>query len=133
MATLNGTLQKFIKFSIVGFINTAVSYLVFFILLEIGHVAYLLSSILAYLVGIIISYIGNKYWTFRASRTAVREEFIKFFILNLIGLAINTAIMACLVEIFKLNPLIAQILAMSVVIFYNFSGSKFWVFKETAK
>lgn len=129
MPVLSETMWKFFKFSIVGFINTAASYLVFYILLEIGHVPYLLSSILAYLVSIFISYIGNKYWTFKTSGTALHEEFIKFFVLNIIGLAINTAIMAYLVEIFHLHPLIAQILAMSVVIFYNFFGSKYWVFK----
>jgi putative flippase GtrA len=124
------TFWKFVRFSVVGFINTAASYLAFFILLEVGHVPYLLSSILAYLLSILISYIGNKYWTFKTSATALHVEFIKFFILNMIGLAINTALMAFLVEIFNVHPLVAQILAMAVVIFYNFFGSKHWVFRE---
>ena len=57
-------------------------------------------------------------------------EVIKYLILNIVGLAINTLIMIVLVESYNLNPLIAQIIAMSVVIFYNFFGSKFWVFRE---
>ncbi len=130
MIKINDTLTKFIKFSIVGFINTVSSYLLFFILLEFAHINYLVSSVISYVLGILISYFGNKYWTFRIIRSVWRLEFIKYIILNIVGLAINTLIMVLLVENFKLNPLIAQIFAMSVVIFYNFFGSKFWVFRD---
>ena len=130
MIKINDTIHKFLKFSIVGFVNTAGSYLIFFILLEIMNVGYLLSSILSYIVSIFISYIGNKYWTFKIRKTMWHIELTKFLILNFVGLAINSAIMVFLVEVFKLHPLIAQVIAMSIVIFYNFLGSHYWVFKE---
>ena len=133
MIELNDTLTKFIKFSIVGFINTAGSYLLFFILLEFAQVNYLVSSVGSYILGILISYFGNKYWTFRIIRSGWRLEFIKFIILNIAGLAINALIMLLLVENYNLNPYVAQLIAMSVVIFYNFFGSKFWVFRDTGK
>jgi len=130
MIKISDTLNKFIKFSIVGFVNTSGSYLLFFILLELAKVNYIIASVSAYILGTLISYIGNKYWTFRIRHTAWRLEFIKYMILNLVGLIINTLIMVLLVENFKMHPMIAQIIAMSVVIFYNFFGSKFWVFRD---
>jgi putative flippase GtrA len=133
MFKMNDTLIKFGKFSIVGFVNTASSYLLFFILLKFAHVNYLVSSVSSYILGILISYFGNKYWTFRSIRSVWRLEFIKYMILNIIGLALNTLIMFLMVENYKLNPYVAQIVAMSVVIFYNFFGSKFWVFREMGK
>jgi len=133
MIKISDTLNKFLKFSIVGFVNTAGSYLLFFILLEIAHINYLVSSVSSYILGILISYFGNKYWTFRIVRSVRRLEFIKYMILNLVGLSLNTLIMVILVEKYKINPLIAQIFAMSVVIFFNFFGSKFWVFRDPRK
>jgi putative flippase GtrA len=130
MFKISTVIHKFVKFSIVGFVNTVSSYLVFFILLQIIKLGYLLSSIISYIVGIVISYLGNKYWTFQIKRSAWQIEFTKFLILNIIGLTINTSIMVFLVEIFKLHPLLAQVVAMSIVIFYNFLGSHYWVFKE---
>jgi putative flippase GtrA len=133
MIELNDTLTKFIKFSIIGFVNTASSYFLYFVLLEFAQVNYLIASAVSYVVGILISYFGNKYWTFRLIRSGWRLEFIKFMILNIAGLAINTLIMLLLVGNYKLDPLIAQLIALSVVIFYNFFGSKFWVFRDTGK
>jgi putative flippase GtrA len=129
MIKINDTLTKFIKFSIVGFVNTVSSYSLFYILLELAEINYVISTISAYILGILVSYLGNKYWTFRIIRSVWRLEFIKYMILNLIGLAINTSIMILLVENFDIHPLIAQVIAMSVVIFYNFFGSKLWVFR----
>ncbi len=108
MNELNDTLTKFIKFSIVGFINTAGSYLLFIILLKFAHVNYLISSVGSYILGILISYFGNKYWTFRIIRSGWRLEFIKFMILNIAGLAINTLIMLLLVGNYKVNPYVAH-------------------------
>jgi putative flippase GtrA len=129
MIKLSDTFVKFIKFSTIGFITTISSYLLFFILFEIVHINYLVASITSYILGIVISYFGNKYWTFRIIKSVWHLEFIKYTVLNIIGLLINTLIMLLLVENFDLNPLIAQIYAMSVVLFYNFFGSKFWVFR----
>ncbi len=133
MIKISDNLTKFIKFSIVGFVNTASSYLLYFVLLKFVRINYLVASAISYVLGILISYFGNKYWTFRIFRSGWRLEFIKFVILNIAGLAINTLIMIILVRNYKSDPLIAQIIAMSVVIFYNFFGSKFWVFRDMGK
>ena len=75
------------------------------------------------------SYVMNKRWTFRSSGSDVRREFIKFFIVNLISLSINLGSMAVLVEVFSIQPPVAQLVTIGVTLAINFSGNRFWTFK----
>jgi len=83
---------EFAKFGVIGvtgiFITNGV-YDLLFIHLGIGPVT---STTIATVVATIASYLGNRYWSFRArQRTGVVREIIIFAVLNGIGLLIQDA------------------------------------------
>src|SRR5262249_61963808 len=73
------------------FITNAV-YDALFIHLRIGPVT---SATIATVVAAVVSYLGNRYWSFRArQRTGVAREVVFFTVLNGIGLVIQDAAVA---------------------------------------
>jgi putative flippase GtrA len=122
-------IKKFLRFGIVGGLNTAVTLLIFYVSHHVLLINYLITSVLAYAAGIVNSYIWNRHWTFGSETGAIATEFSKFTILNLIGLALNTIFVAIFVELGHLKPLISQVIAILIIFLWNFLGNYYWVFK----
>lgn len=73
--------KTFFKFIIVGVINTIVGAGVMFSLYNLFHCSYWFSSIMNYVIGSIVSYFLNKYYTFESSKITRKE--IIYFSLNI--------------------------------------------------
>ena len=125
----NNDLIKLIRFSIVGVGNTLVNWGIFFILNAFG-VYYIISNIIAYIIATINSYIWNSLWVFKYGQGLDINTSVKFFILNLVGLTVNTTIMYILVDILNFNKFIALVIASVLVVMMNYTINKLWVFKE---
>ena len=125
----NNDLIKLIRFSIVGVGNTLVNWSIFIILNAFG-VYYILSNIIAYIIATINSYIWNSLWVFKYRQGLDINTSVKFFILNLVGLTVNTTIMYILVDILNFNKFIALVIASIFVVIMNYTINKLWVFKE---
>ena len=125
----NNDLIKLIRFSIVGVGNTLVNWSIF-IILNVFGVYYIISNIIAYIIATINSYIWNSLWVFKYGQGLNINTSVKFFILNLVGLTVNTTIMYILVDILNFNKFMALVLASVFVVIMNYTINKLWVFKE---
>lgn len=125
----NNDLIKLIRFSIVGVGNTLVNWSIFIILNAFG-VYYIISNIIAYTIATVNSYIWNSLWVFKYGQGLNINTSVKFFILNLVGLTVNTTIMYILVDILNFNKFIALVIASIFVVIMNYTINKLWVFKE---
>jgi putative flippase GtrA len=74
------------KFSFVGILNTIVGYGAFFIFLTWFN--YLVSLIIAHIIGVTHSYVWNKYWTFKTDKIQIKE-FVKFNSVYVIVFVVN--------------------------------------------
>ncbi len=122
-------LTQFIKFSIVGIFNTLIHYAVFYYLYSYLGLYHLLASATGFCFAVTNSYFVNIHWTFKDSDTKSRYLFFRFLIVNLISLTINLTGMLMLVELFLINPLLAQLLMIIITLVVNFMGNKFWSFR----
>lgn len=125
----NNDLIKLIRFSIVGVGNTLVNWSIF-IILNVFGVYYIISNIIAYTIATVNSYIWNSLWVFKYGQGLNINTSVKFFILNLVGLTVNTTIMYILVDILNFNKFIALVIASIFVVIMNYTINKLWVFKE---
>jgi len=125
-------LTQFIKFSLVGVLNTAIHYGIFYVTYTYMGLYHLLASTLGFGFAVTNSYIVNKYWTFKTRGSKKRREFAKFIIVNLVTLSINLGSMALLVEQCGMDPRIAQLASIGLTLSINFLGNKFWTFRQKA-
>ena len=120
--------RQFVKFGLVGVLNTALHYGVFLVLFRVLGVPMLVASAIGYCVGLVNSFLLNRSWTFRVVGDGRRVEFVKFVVVNLIALGVNLA----LLEVFTragVVPEIGQVLAIGGSMVVNFLGNRVWVFR----
>lgn len=133
-------LVEFIKFGLVGVMNTAVDFIVFTLLMLAG-VQYLAAQVVSYAAGTLNSYVVNKLWTFKgvkegeaagkaASLTADRGEFVRFMLLNAGTLLLSLVLLYWLKSGLGLPALLAKLLVTGVTVVVNYIGSKLWVFRK---
>lgn len=123
-------MKRFVRFCVVGVSNSAISFLVFYILSQQMGANYLLSSFIGYISGIANSFVWNKIWTFQDQSPRLLGQFIKFLAVNLFSLCINLLVLYTLVENLHQVKTIAQLVAMGFSTVANYLGSKIMVFVE---
>jgi putative flippase GtrA len=87
-----GVVTEVAKFGAVGLVNTVLDYAVLNLLLSIGP---LKAKVASTIVATTASYVMNRQWTFNTrDRAGLRREYVMFFALNLVGLAIQLSVLA---------------------------------------
>ena len=123
-------IAQWLRFVAVGVTNTLLSTAVFAVLFHLG-VHYLLGSALAFAVGALNSYALNRRWTFR-SRAPRGPELARFLCVQAVGLGVNLAMLAGLVELAGIPHVVAQLLAFPVASLIMFALSRQWAFRPPA-
>ena len=91
---LGHLVRELMKFGVVGGVAFVIDVGLFNLLLHLTDKP-LTSKTLSTIVATTVSYAGNRHWTFRRrSRSSVRREYLLFFLLNGVGLAIALTCLA---------------------------------------
>jgi putative flippase GtrA len=80
--------------------------------------------------GLMNGYVLNRRWTFQSSDPDSSGEFVRFFIVNLVALSANSAVLYAGVQDFGWRPEQAQLVALAFSLTMNFFGNKLWTFKR---
>ena len=101
-----------------------------FTLLVAGlHVYYLLANLVSVSTGLVVNYLMSVALVFRERRLASRTaEFIAFFVIGLLGLAVNEGCIAAFVVWMRFAPVPAKILAAGVSFVFNFVVRRAFLF-----
>lgn len=147
-------LKKFVKFGLIGVLNTLVDFAVFYVMdrwvIREGPTLVLLgaavvtgpylSNAVAYVVANIHSFVWNKLWTFEKRDRVTRGEAVRYLLTSAGYVLISTVSLAVCIRILSLpllaplvpegyTNLLAKLPTACVTIFYNYLMNKFWVFK----
>ena len=124
-----------IKFILVGIVNTIVGTGVMFFLYNFCSVNYWIASASNYIVGSIVSYFLNKYFTFKSTERSIRQ--IVKFIINIsvcyfIAYGVARPVVATLLPGAreKAGGNIAMLVGMSLFVILNYFGQRFYVFRK---
>lgn len=134
-------LVEFIKFGLVGIMNTGVDFLVFTLLMLAG-VQYMAAQVVSYAAGTLNSYVVNKLWTFKGQEHGQgdgrkakaggfdRKEFIRFAGLNGATLLLSLLLLYGFKSGLGLNSFLAKLAVTGFTVLANYAGSKLWVFRR---
>ena len=126
----------FLKFILVGLINTLVGTAVMFLLYNLLHCSYWISSASNYVVGSIVSYFLNKYFTFQNKKKD--WKIVVRFIINIsicyllaygIAKPLVRALLSNATQTIQENG--AMVVGMGLFVILNYIGQRFFAFKKT--
>ncbi|MCM3771362.1 GtrA family protein [Priestia aryabhattai] len=118
----------YLKFCIVGGLNTAIDFFVFSLLSYLG-VYYIIAQCISYGCGVLNSYLLNRAWTFQQQGKRRKHEFLKFTMLNVVTLIVTSFLLTLFHYKFNISLPYSKILVTIVSIVLNYIGTRFWVFR----
>ena len=124
---------QFIKFGLVGFLTTVISYAVYALLVYMGF-PYIAANIVGFIIGTLNSFIWNSLFVFKKQQDEKRNPWwtlVKTFVTyGCSNLLLSSLLLWILVEKFGLSEYIAPILVLCVTVPLNFVVNKFWSYKK---
>lgn len=122
-------LAQFLRFGLVGALNTTTTYLIIRLLAEAAGVP--LASAVGYAAGVAQSFLLNRFWTFSATRSQVQgrwsSEVLRFIAVNIVCGALFTAINTVAAP--HLGLLAATLAGVALVTPLGFILNRFIVFR----
>jgi glycosyltransferase involved in cell wall biosynthesis/putative flippase GtrA len=120
--------MTFIKYLLVGIANTLVGlgtiyFAMYFLRLEIIQ-----ANVLGYSVGILLSFVLNKTWTF-SSNDHIVSSFLRFTLVLALAYTVNLVTVLVSNSYFGINPYLAQALGMVPYTVIGFIGSRLYAFR----
>lgn len=123
-------LMALIRFGITGLSGLLIDFaLTWFFKDELGFNKFVANGI-GFSVAVLSNFLINRNWTFKGSQAKAAPQFTAFFLVSVIGLALNSGIIYLLNDLLHLNFYLSKAAAIFVVFFWNFSANYFFVFKR---
>jgi putative flippase GtrA len=114
------------RFLVAGISAVATDLATYYVLLNFFNTD--ISKAISFLLGTLVAYFINKYWTFEKIEKSY-VEIIKFGFLYSTTLGVNVMTNKIILDMFSIT-LLAFLIATVISTVLNFIGQKWWVFKE---
>jgi len=119
---------KFIKFCLVGFSGVFVDFGFTYFFKEVVKIQKYVANAIGFTMAATTNYFLNRVWTFNSHNPHVMVEFSRFFLIALIGLAINSAIIWLMNGKFKVNFYVSKLVGTLIVTLWNFMINAYFTF-----
>ncbi|MDO4862849.1 MAG: GtrA family protein [Ruminococcus sp.] len=127
-----GRISQFVKFGIVGVMNTMISLIVYYIFVFISKELYLIGSAAGFVLSVLNAFYWNSNYVFKKNDEKLRT-LIRTFIAYGSNLLIGTLMLWLLVDKCGLSHFIAPMINLMITVPLNFLLNKFWVMKKSHK
>lgn len=95
------------------------------------HWWYLISTSVAFIVAVVVSFTLQKYWTFQHKNTSdLHMQVFAYLAIAVSGLIVNAGLMFFFVDICKFHYLLGQIFSGAIIALYNYFLYGKFVFKK---
>jgi len=125
----------FSKAQVSASIGGGVDYLTMIFFTELFNIHYTISIAIGGIVGAVVNFSLNKYWTFHSKsqtyRNTTSTQLLKFAIMVVNSIVLKSSGTYFLTTIFKIDYKITRLVVDLIVsILVNYNLQKFWVFKK---
>jgi len=108
------------KYLITGITAAAAEYLLVYILTELGGFWYIASNTAALTAGFWISFLLNRYWSFKSGGRITRQLAL-YFMLFVFNLGFSNLVVWLLTEKAGMHYLLSKAAAMAIIVMWNFA------------
>lgn len=119
--------MQFLRYFFVGGTAAVVDLLVFSLFVQYTAMHYIPAAFLAYMAGLSWNHLLCVFWVFDSKHNR-GKELLMVFLIAIGGILWTWVILYIGIELVGLDPIIAKIISQGLVLFWNFSMRKFYVF-----
>ena len=123
-------LKNFTLFCIIGATSSLIDIALLYVGVDVLHIPLLISATFSFILASTNGYLLNQRFTFKHSLPPNFKQYIKFFIVALIGLCLTLILLHILTNTFNMYYMHAKIITVLLVVFWNYSISTLWAFKN---
>ncbi|HEX7055655.1 MAG TPA: GtrA family protein [Bacilli bacterium] len=123
------SLKRFIKFNVVGILNTLVDFALFFLLNKLG-VTPGVAQACSYTGGLVNSFLLNKSWTFKHNEQISAKQILLFVGVNVTSLGLSLIVLHLFISLLGWPVSISKILVTGFTMVINYAGYKKLVFSK---
>ncbi len=103
-----------------------------YIFTDLFRIWYLFSSVLSYILGVVVNFALQKYWVFKAdSKELIKRQFISYAIVATGYLLANTILMYFFVDLLHINYLFSQVCITLFLSVINYFINRNLIFTST--
>ena len=128
---------QFVKFGIVGVINTVLSYLITNGCYYALHLHEQISNVIAFIITVPISFILNKEFTFNKKEQTRKEIFkslLKVYVsYSITGIFLTAILLFVEEKLLGIPHYVATLINLIITVPINFLLNKFWIYKDKIK
>ena len=119
-----------IEYMLAGALTTGSDYAVFTLSFTVLDQGLLAATIYAYIVGLIVSFLFNRYVVFKktADRQSMGTSLWRYIAFLFVNLIITYLILWFLEVNFGINPYLGKLIVGAFMFFWIYLGNKLWVF-----
>lgn len=119
------------KYGISGTITTIINLFLLKVFIDF-RIYYLLANIVSYTISVIVNYILNQRYVFsksaRGNTAKVKKQFLKFLIMRVLSLMIDTLLFYIAVSIFEFPIYLSRLILTIIMILVTFVLNKWFIF-----
>jgi putative flippase GtrA len=121
--------SQLIKFALVGITGMGLDFGTTWLLKEKVKINKFIANATGFSIAVVNNFMLNKYWTFDNQNAIATEQFVKFLVISIIGLCINSLLLFILLKKIKGNFYMVKLAVIGLVFFWNFSANYLYTFK----
>ena len=120
-----------VRYFLVGGAAALVDLAVFSLLVKGLHQPWFEAALVSFCFSTMVNYLLSIRFVFQSGSRFVRRhhEFGGVVLISLAGLAVNQAVLWLLIERQNLDPLVAKVVGIGVVFFWNYGARKYFLFR----
>ena len=118
--------QRLLRYLVAGGGSAAVDFFFLYLFTDVAGIHYLLSSVFAFLIAFVVSFILQKFWTFQDHSTdRVHMQAVAYFVVAGLNLLLNTLLMYLFVDKLHVWYLFAQFISSGLIACESFFISRY--------
>jgi putative flippase GtrA len=129
---MKNTLRQLFLFLLVGALNTGTTLILIFLLLYFTTVHELIANLIGYAVGLSISYVMNRRFTFGDKRKPNRSR-TRFLVAAALAYGLNISTILLSESLLHYSSYLAQVMGNAVYTMTMFAACKLFVFRPKGK
>lgn len=120
----------FVRFVVVGSLCFALALTGVYLLTEFAHWHYLLSTLTSIVCANVLGWLINRSWTYELDTRRSSREFLRYALVNVLGMAFSMGLLAGLVSGLGMHYLLACVVVAITMAVINFNAHGRWSLQQ---